>query len=76
MKRLKITKGYSETVSQRKGADNPMTKSKGTKGQTMIYKTTHRKHVVLLLISKSTQVCSILNKKCMNCCYGGIKAKS
>jgi len=26
MKRLKITKGYSETVNQRKRADNPMTK--------------------------------------------------
>jgi hypothetical protein len=38
---LKIPKRKSEAVNQR--TDNTMTKRKRTKGQTMIYKTPHRK---------------------------------
>jgi hypothetical protein len=40
VKSLKIPKGYSESVNQRR-ADNTMAKRKGTKGQTTIYKTLH-----------------------------------
>ena len=39
---LEDTKGYSEDVNRRR-TDNTMTKRKRRKGQTMIYKTTHRK---------------------------------
>jgi hypothetical protein len=37
-KRLKISKGYSES-GNRKRTDNTMAKGKRTKGQTTIYKT-------------------------------------
>ena len=37
-KNLKIPKGYSESVCQRR-TDNKMAKRKSTKGQTTIYKT-------------------------------------
>ena len=37
-KRLKIPKGYSETVNRRR-TDNTMAKRKSTNGQTTIYKT-------------------------------------
>jgi hypothetical protein len=35
-------KGYSKAINPR-NTDNTMAKRKGTKGQTMIYKTLHRK---------------------------------
>ena len=41
-KSLKIPKGQSGTVYQRR-TDNTMAKRKSTKGQTIIYKTLHRK---------------------------------
>jgi len=41
-KSLKVPKGESETVNQRR-TNNTMAKIKGTIGQTMIYKTLHRK---------------------------------
>jgi hypothetical protein len=42
LKRWKIPNGKSEAVHQGR-ADNTMTQRKKTKGQTMIYKTLHKK---------------------------------
>jgi len=42
--KFEYIKGVIEAVNWR--ADNPLAKRKGSKGQTMIYKTLHRKRII------------------------------
>jgi hypothetical protein len=51
-KNLKILKGQSESIYQRR-TDNTMAKRKSTKGQTMLFVTTFLQHLHMYYISLS-----------------------